>query len=566
MDGYRGHHGLMRNQSACCRSLRILGAVVATWLGLASSTLAQPEDFRPVAYRHSASLSEAEAIPSPDKQACFAILGAVKNSGVYQAAGAPITLGQLVSEAGGLSTTASPMAHIIRGSGPVKHVMFRPGSSVTIQHGDVVVFHRIAGPSPDDIVMTAEGIPAVHVAFINLLPDRPVVVPLDLSMASLAGVQRALSQPAGFSAGVRLYRQGSYESPQKNLDSQMPLLPGDVLLFPAVTPELAQAASAIGLPAAMPMEGSDQAHEPDSEQGLAAPASPDLTSELTISGPMDLGSMDDPSPAHRSVEPIATSISLAPSGGATLADAFAPPIPESVDAAAQGDAIRTYDAPAPPREDLHWGTLRAGVAKPKAVNPTRSSMPLTTLPRASAKRAETDSATSVGGLAGVVLALSLLCFAVSLIWSRYDREPTTAIGMGAATHDLHSPSTRNELDELIENRIPLVEEETRLPEGLSYCGQAIGRRRLILNQRETLAGPHISLSAPAPRSLVSDTDDQRIPVPTVDLSGDSIRIDAEPTSAADDKPRDAAHKLPQPQPQRGLLERVLVAMEREKRQ
>jgi hypothetical protein len=62
-----------------------------------------------------------------------------------------------------------------------------------------------------------------------------------------------------------------------------------------------------------------------------------------------------------------------------------------------------------------------------------------------------------------------------------------------------SPSRRQPLDELINNELPLVEEEATFPTGLKLHGRTVGFRYLIHGSGAEPRGPHFTPAASRPR-------------------------------------------------------------------
>ncbi len=572
MAGCRQHQGWRSQQRSGFRSLRMLSLMLIACGALVMAVHAGSEGFAPVAYSRKTELRPGFAGQPTHATSYFAILGAVKQSAVFAGDEAEISLAELVDRAGGLNTWASPVAHIIRDAHDVRHVVFHPGSSEPVRSGDVVVFHRLSGPTSADIVMTAEGVPAIPVAFINLVAERPVVVPLDLSKATIAGVREALTQPKDFGTRVRVFRKNSDPSLLSRPDDQMPLLSGDVLILepPTGTGDEGQLLNALALPPAIPLrEGSGQLEFNGANGGLQR--SLHRQSSVTTASRPNV----DENPRSRSQDPIGPTTP-------TTTDEGASELPfTDLNVSLQAvidESGGTSEVPGPPSEAAELASVVPGASGLPAPAPRdfeaqmswgrtvdekyEASEEPAPLPPQSTDADQKSSASSVNRLAAGVLTLSLVCFAISLIWSRLDREPTTVGAELSQSRNGSPPATRQSLDELIENRMPLLEEETRLPEGLAYFGQAIGRRRLILNQREALAGPHYAAAHEArPRTI--DAAEQAVPVSKQSFSGESLRVDAPVTSESSDTV--AAEKGPKALPRRGLLERVLVAMEREKR-
>jgi hypothetical protein len=115
------------------------------------------------------------------------------------------------------------------------------------------------------------------------------------------------------------------------------------------------------------------------------------------------------------------------------------------------------------------------------------------------------------------------------------------------------PLTVSHLDnffaDLVANQLEIVEEPLELPEHLDLHGKAIGQQRLIIHPAQPLAGPHfMSNPEPGPETVSASINS---PSPAGQALSRSRRA-ASPVSAG-------------PADEPGLLERVLVRMQREGR-
>jgi hypothetical protein len=157
-----------------------------------------------------------------------------------------------------------------------------------------------------------------------------------------------------------------------------------------------------------------------------------------------------------------------------------------------------------------------------------------------------------------VLATAVFCFVASLLWSRLDdstglprpiaKSADVSAGIGSLS------AHRTALDRLINNALPIIEEPTPLPEGATYHGESVGRRRLRIDAEQTLTGPHFGASQQISHPGA-------VPVSAGTATSRSEREDfpTVPTEGQAEAPPQRTNA------QGGLLDRVLVAMEREKR-
>ncbi len=257
--------------------------------------------------------------------------------------------------------------------------------------------------------------------------------------------------------------------------------------------------------------------------------------------------------------------------------------------------------------------------------PLASSIPAPMDPSPTAAASDERGALAAVGTPTIVigvLALAAMCFAVSIAWTRIDRtaqtfaEPIQANGDETAS----APSRRQVLERLINNDLPMIEEPAQLPDRMDYHGEELGRRRLMLDDPHELMGPHFMAETGAEgrdvatkRNVVTNTGPSlaggtktgpakaaapgpplspperaraalsRFMVAGKDSSAaaDSMRRDdsVEPTGDAasdhqisgtemknDSESTDVDARQPAGlQPHSRLLERVLIAMERERR-
>ena len=159
-----------------------------------------------------------------------------------------------------------------------------------------------------------------------------------------------------------------------------------------------------------------------------------------------------------------------------------------------------------------------------------------------------------------VLVVALFCFVGSLLWSKLDESSGgRQVEQGAPVIEetpLPLPARSQLLNRLIANQIPLIEEEASLPKQLSFHGEVVGRRRLRIDVRHEITGPHYSATTAAEGEDTAQATDNQV------SASSTYRID---TASSHSSLTSAEAPRPKPDKKHGLLERVLVAMEREKR-
>lgn len=564
----------------------------------------------------------------------FGILGAVQRPNVYSSQEAGVALTGLVESAGGLREGASRMAHIIRDGRAGLWVSWTADSPESLLPGDVVVFSSQQQPQTDVVDRSApvpgttrpDDKPAiVSVAFVGLIDRRPVIVPLDRRFATVGHVLSALQQPAEVAQSVRVIAGRPHGGVSREGSVRESLADGDVLVFDRRALDmmaLARTQSDVrtAFPAAVPLQRQtaspdvDPAGSPaflDVTPTLSAAAVPTPPQEPTASSETgtpaglmaahtgfdgdprtsDVQSGIDRHIVDREVEPVATGSRggerpSAPVMTSSSRPSSSEPLPTlSLDESAPR-VVSVIDPADLVFDDPLSGTVLSDYASLPALPPSTAARsfepePLepTPVPAASAAR----SGLNPWVIAVGVLGLAVMCFGVSVLWSRIDRaaqslqQPIPSVQAAADT-----VSRRRILNRLISNNLPIIEEYAQLPERMDYHGEELGRRRMMLDQPHDLAGPHFAVAA---RAGAADTDrassvssvlaESSVDVPVADerTSPDSPpeeagvaplfrRVDTreEGTAGVPESPAADHQRAPS-----RLLERVLIAMERERR-
>ncbi|MEZ6053491.1 MAG: hypothetical protein R3C02_19215 [Planctomycetaceae bacterium] len=188
---------------------------------------------------------------------------------------------------------------------------------------------------------------------------------------------------------------------------------------------------------------------------------------------------------------------------------------------------------------------------------------------------------NTASIALAVLVLAAMCFAVSVVWSRIDRTAQSLQQRAPSVEKSNEVSQRRTLDRLIENNLPIIEERGPFLKPSDFHGKEVGKRRLMIDEPHALAGPHFALNASKEqktsesrskvkrRSEHTETGDVESRLERVvehvrmfrrDEPRSSQEIVSEQVTTSDVPPTEVESPS-----KSGLLDRVLVAMERERR-
>jgi hypothetical protein len=574
----------------------------------------------------------------------FGIFGAInqKGVGVYDSTTETTTLQTLVRAAGGLSDDALGTAVIVRQQRPCMQVHYSESGDDLLQSGDVIFFHRnpsIAGGflqrGPAGIVRSEEMPTEIPVAFLGLPLNRPVIVRLSAEFATIADVVSAMKQAPEVAHSVRVLRAGQLHASLAASGASGRLSEGDLLVFDpsrlsraslAEAPEfpptrtlapaapLASAAEGVSgsVDAAVPTES----HVPASH--LPLPLSPLPAEDAAATSALN----------HDPVNEPASTANEAPYPALPLPPSYAPTVPApaadtrdlesdgilrtagSDTSAAEPEPTPIENSPSAMSDGQAAQSPRADVVRVSASGMSFPEMaaagpaPMTPLPsemsasvpgeserkllaaadqaRAADLKSSDSAATSPMNTATIVLGVLLLagvCLGVSVLWTRIDRS-AQSLQQDLPRRGLE-PSERPPLERLIENSIPLVEEQVQPPDRLDYHGPERGRRRLMIDQPQPLAGPHFAGLAGKQRAAEAERVALALEPGQVSLGNAAVEARLERAVRHSRLRRENGHlhapasNPPTPHPEavttpsagttRSLLDRVLLAMERERR-
>lgn len=544
----------------------------------------------------------------------YGILGPVGRPGVYASVHDDLTLAELVAAAGGTTPQAAGAAQVIRRGHTGPRLNCSPPSTARLKPGDVVVVERSsaeAEPRSDQWV---------PVALVGLAPETPIVVMLPNALAEVPHLISALQQQPVLIESVRILRPATGQPPHAAIQPTTRLREGDIVVFdpdtidrpalaraesfppPVLIPERKQSGNLeITIRPQQPLAGGGGETEPiaaSSAAGTPSPiderpeeiwplrhpgaedsehaALPPLALPEALKSPSPLaderGSLAADEADTPGVQPDAAGEPAdAASSQRVVAASLAQALPQSAREEDRFDAVLTAREPermaashdtnvmAVPGERLSRsvhvpvGSDMSGAATLPAARPANIA--------ATADTADAKEAPGFGMRAftvGItVLATALICFAASLLWSRLDDSTGLA---GAVAHNedqlpIHTRTAgRETLSRLINNELPIIEEPTLLPESADFHGEAVGRRRLRIDAEQHLSGPHFAAAQ-------QTSEPEAVP----ETAGTANTRPNREDSSADGPSGDAVASSRRGTRQGGLLDRVLVAMEREKR-
>jgi hypothetical protein len=546
----------------------------------------------------------------------YGILGAVGSPGVYICVHDDLTLAELVSAAGGATPQAAGSAQVIRRGHTGPRLNCSPPSTAALAPGDVVVLeHAAAGAIEQPSSM-------VGVGLVGLTKAMPVVVQVPPPLTELPQLLGALHQEPALIDSVRILRTASRQFQTSGDQPPGRLIAGDIVVFNPADVDHAALAQAQAFP---PPVLIPQRERVEQQRMIIQPYRPDVWVDETVTAETSIGEavpvaattaqevpaktgdlpedvwplMHEPaaSIASNSAPPLALPetvsqpIDAGPEAPSAVAPTFPGPEADRIPAdqicretqpivataltgamdrpSATGSLAHARQSREPQRMAAlpHDGTLamasEVGGPRATAAKYVRTASSSGRLQQAAAANSSTFNPARGFGRRAIsvgifVLATALFCFVASLLWSRLDDSTGLTRASNGATDaalPLHAHAVhRTALDRLINNALPIIEEPTPLPERSNYFGEAVGRQRLRIDADQTLTGPHFAAAQQISQPVA-------VPASAGTVNTRSKREDSPAGAAASD-----AETSPRRQTvQGGLLDRVLVAMEREKR-
>jgi hypothetical protein len=164
----------------------------------------------------------------------FAIMGAIRQQGVYELPNRFASLVEFVRRAGGLTSNATGNIRIVRNGRAGLQTFYSDRNTMTLIPGDVVIVdsRRFAGRAGAGSRFTNQRTAPVlvAVAFVNLV-DRPIVVTIPTERATVERIVKDLGQHPDIAKRVQVVGP---RTSRKNNDLQSQVMQsGSVLVFPS---------------------------------------------------------------------------------------------------------------------------------------------------------------------------------------------------------------------------------------------------------------------------------------------------------------------------------------------
>ncbi|MFQ5730679.1 MAG: hypothetical protein ACE5KM_01865 [Planctomycetaceae bacterium] len=412
----------------------------------------------------------------------IAVMGAVRQAGVYEMPSASPALWEIVQRSGGLSEGARGAVRIIRNGRVAVHTHVATGMRTMLRTGDVVVISGTPGTSNRD---------TVEVAIVGLL-DRPVVLRLRPEHADLPQLVDQLGQSEAARAAVRVVGSAGGRNrgtailrhsvlvfdPRSSRPDKTPPLPKPVLLQPqpsrrrsaprvAVAPRTRNSRD-VGSRDVRPASTENDTDAPNSQLRVLRtlpPADSEATGAFMQVGPKGaaparIHEEGDPSfqqPGLRGLLQMPRREATEPAGSRTSAPAMnAPANPSQIAAAPDG---RGGDA------DL--------IAKADADEHTDAQ-----------SQASIDPLTMIVGIFAAMGVLS----AVAMLWSMSRRAMRGTVDAAPAD------SKRVRLQRLLDDELEICEAPLVLPISLEFFGAPGGMQQLRADGAATFDPPHFAVA------------------------------------------------------------------------
>ncbi|QDU38499.1 hypothetical protein Mal4_28270 [Maioricimonas rarisocia] len=570
--------------------------------------------------------------PGPPASSAWtcAVIGSVATPAAYAVDASELTAAELVEHAGGLTAGSSGILRIVRNGAARVQVPISAAAGERLLPGDVVIaeYTREAAAR---LSQPANGLSPVCAVGLS---SRPVVLPLRAENASLGSLLSLLRQSPEIAPSVRAIRPLGSPS---NLGDH--LTAGTVVIFDSRLMNWQSLATVDAFPPAIPTtDRQPEQPVPAAEPTVTAYGQPTGPSGarrtpmmLAPSGVSDMTTPRLPetprAPAildTAATVPAGTAMTPAPVTPAPLAEPGRVPQPTHQDVsqtasvgltpqAAANAATSNVDSPsltapatlpaAPEPEPVHATPTdtKTAASVPEQTgatvvetadvdNPDATAVGVAELGDAAAELPERSASAKSGAniwllLLGMAMAGGI-CLAGAFAWFRWEQNRTnqSVTVNDHAEPEQTEPEPRNERDSLlaalIENRIPLIEEETVVRTINPVQGTVTGRRNLIVEEAHTeLRGPHVSMSAERAERKRSAG---RKPLKVLQTDSGLHRVEGfeepeAPTIRSVDRttrppvcddvvlPDTAEKQRATSEHTEDLLERALLAMERERR-
>ena len=506
--------------------------------------------------------SSKRAASTPAAGSFFSIVGAVQYPGTYSSPHAQTLLSDLIDRAGGLNQDAAGTVRILDNRRSDQFAYSKSMPPVRIAAGSVVVVEsRRSGPHRP----SADGATVTDVVCLNLL-DRPVVLFLTPGYESLARVLESLGQSQQAQSAVRIVNsQRGLATGRSMLSSGTVLVFDPASVDRTALARVAQhlqrdvqpldESDAVQTPSAEVMDALQLLRRgmTTAEESSAAPRTtegipqPGLLPKRTLPDPVVVERSTGPALEHSgSGDPTAVSrIDTSVPKTTPHASESLPEQEESTagssdvaSRAADYDRSRTQlpseqHSPAEPRVAAMSGLTapetarstspdppkRADTAGPRKKVPHKTPRTTTSIalspPASKHSKRSRSSLVRLGGIALGTGILAAICLLGAIGWAHLERRrrrrakrppvlPAAGLTTGRAADAAPPTAAQTPLDELINNAMPLIEEETVLPDDLKFHGQLVGHRYLLHSEPHALRGPHFaSRQQSTPRETVA---------------------------------------------------------------
>lgn len=413
----------------------------------------------------------------------YVVAGDVASPGVFHSSRSSVPAAELIERVGGTTSLFAPMLHRLRGPRVVERRAWTEAANWEIPAGDMLLVVGQRGVV--DANRGADAHRFRHIVCLGLAPF-PVLIPLAEGQATLNDLFDGLGQSRELMASTQVLPVRVYPGGQPS-----ELDPGTLVMFPTQqinrrTIDERLLTSPIPIETVAPVAVPDQAEPPSLETLVPPPSVQELSTPLLLPSPQ-------PAAGTESSPPVVPAISAPPT-------AFTVPPAEnfSVDEGASAPQLQvrrsalTQAIPSTP--DVT--TAQAEQALPQRVSLTIDDSARTTATKEVGRRGRALAEVAV--YTGI---LAIICLALAGAWSYWDRVRTTPLTFTSDLGDRDSMTPlapqvgSDEMQALIDNQFPIIEENVELPPAQQYQGAATAQRRLRLDAAQPLAGPRAPFHA-----------------------------------------------------------------------
>ncbi len=388
----------------------------------------------------------------------IAILGAVAKPGVYEwTTQQGISAEQVIATAGGTRTDATGMLHIVRHGRSGLRTVLGQAQATPLEGGDVVIVE--AAPAMTAMMAQRDPVGRVHVAIVNLLP-APVILTLSPEDAWLSSVKKLTGQQE--QQQLRAEVISPRIVPKRDTEEapiDVALMDGSVVVYAEETVSRETVPTLPG-PLNRP-SGKKLTKGTSSTAALPAPAAlPGAPGRYQRQRSQVSADVEPPSASLPS--PNAGPSLISPTAGEEVDDYTAEPVPFPVSEPVLQDKL----PPPPPLEDALPKTaviLRKTGSDLRARPPRQLETNKPVIETSPGNSFFSSSLWIVWGSLGMLSVLSL---------AAYRAKRTLPLTMPQVPLTATQPAMAGDLlADLVQNRLPLIEEPVEFPMGLSYQGR-----------------------------------------------------------------------------------------------